>query len=132
MSACNNRIGAAVFLAPLAALVPILIVASLSPVVGWPNVYEPREWMAIGVFALPFAFAATLAVGLPAYLVLRLLDLGTADDLAMAGLLAGCVPIFTNFPISARGEDTVFLFLYPACAAAVGYAFGYLVNAVPE
>lgn len=127
----RNRIALALLLAPLAACGPLLGAAAIAFAINAHEQAPPTMWLYIAVFAIPIAYLVQTVVVWPAYVVLRRLALDSARNFALIGLFVGAAPLFVHFPVHISALQVLFVMMYPACGATVGYAFGFIVNAAP-
>ncbi len=127
-----RRVILAVLVAPLAAVVPLFVVALFEPLILPDLNYNAWVWFVVLMFALPIAYAATLCIGVPLFLLLRRFDLISVRNFTIVGLAVSLIPSTITWLSGPSGDDRIYPFLYILCAVAVSFAFGVIIERKPR
>ena len=120
------RVLMALFISPLAAVIPLIVVAGTQRLWNESRYVGFDEWALIAIFAIAISYVCTLVIGLPAYLLLSYLDRYSVRSIVVTGFIVAFVPSAVYAFNAHISEDVLFASLYVACAVSVSYVFGII------
>lgn len=124
----GTRIGLAVIVSPLAALLPLGFFAATEALI-FPTIgYGPEGWFLVAVFAMPIAYIAVGTVGVGTHFLFRRLGIGGVWRYVLVGATISAIPGAAILLSGASGDDRIYPVLFLACAMASSFAFGAIVR----
>ena len=137
MDSSSKQLIKAVGLAPLAALLVLLLYVTVYSAArsSYDNILS--DWLFLSFFAVPIAYAATLLIGLPTHLILSKLDRANVANYVIVGVVMALLPFVGIALVDGISRiSTHDLMGYPTmvvgCAAGVSWSFAKIALNSPK